>query len=69
MFIEVKLISGETILISTSRIYKVEPSEKGSFIFILPIQKDGPDDYLRSLIKKIEIVNSFAEMKIKLKSR
>jgi len=68
MFIEITVKDVGEITIPVSRIYNLQPREDGCVICLFPLQKDGPQDYLRSLIKQVELEDSYEEIKAKLKA-
>ena len=69
MFIEITIKEIGKVTIPTSRIYNLQPREDGCVICLFPLQKDGHQDYLRSLIKQVELENSYEEIKAKLQTR
>lgn len=69
MFIEITVKDVGEITIPVSRIYNLQPRENGCVICLFPLQTEGTEDYLRSLIKQVELENSYEDIKFKLKAR
>ena len=68
MFIEITVKDIGKITIPVSRIYNLQPREDGCVICLFPLQKDGPEHHIKSLIKQVELEDSYEEIKAKLKA-
>ena len=69
MFIEITVKDVGEITIPVSRIYNLQPREKGCVICLFPLQTEGTEEYLRHIVKQVELENSYEDIKFKLKAR